>query len=102
MRYRMLALAVVFTISISPAVANWGHWRGDTGNGASATATPPTTWSDSENVKWKVAIPGRGSGSPVVWGDSVFVVTAVPADGSTQAEPAPVELRFALVVIAAT
>lgn len=97
MRYRMLALAVVFTISISPAVANWGHWRGDTGNGASATATPPTTWSDSENVKWKVAIPGRGSGSPVVWGDSVFVVTAVPADGSTQAEPAPVELQFKLL-----
>ena len=56
---------------------NWGHWRGPNGNGAAENASPPTQWSDTENVKWKVAIPGKGSGSPVVWGDKVFVVTGV-------------------------
>ncbi len=56
----------------------WGHWRGPTGNGSSATAQPPVKFGEEENLKWKVAIPGRGSGSPVVWGDKVFVVTAVP------------------------
>jgi outer membrane protein assembly factor BamB len=65
-------------LAISPAWAgNWGHWRGESGNGVSTTATPPTTWSANQNVRWKVAIPGNGSGSPVVWGDQVFVTTAV-------------------------
>ena len=41
-------------------------------------AHPPTTWSSTENVKWKVEIPGNGSGSPVIWDDRVFVVTAIP------------------------
>jgi len=60
---------------------NWAHWRGHGGNGISTTATPPTTWSESENVKWKVEIPGRGSGSPVIWEDRVFVTSAVPEAG---------------------
>jgi outer membrane protein assembly factor BamB len=58
---------------------NWGHWRGESGSGISSTATPPTEWSPTKNIRWQVAIPGRGSGSPVVWKDRVFVVTAVPA-----------------------
>lgn len=58
---------------------NWGHWRGPEGNGVSLTATPPVSWRvDGENMKWKVKIPGRGSGSPVVWEDKVFVTSAVP------------------------
>lgn len=60
---------------------NWGHWRGPTGNSVAASGSPPTQWSSTKNVKWKVEIPGKGSGSPVVWGNQVFVVTAVPADG---------------------
>ena len=74
----------VFVLSVSlltwetPACSqDWNHWRGSTGNGGSVDATPPTKWSDTENVKWKVEIPGRGSGSPVISGDKVFVVSAV-------------------------
>jgi outer membrane protein assembly factor BamB len=63
---------------------NWGHWRGESGNGISSDANPPTEWSSSKNVKWKVPIPGRGTGSPVIWKDQVFVVTAVDADGGNQ------------------
>jgi len=66
---------------------NWGHWRGESGNGVSSDANPPTSWSDSDNVRWKVPIAGRGSGSPVIWGDSVFVVTAVNGGGGNQAQP---------------
>lgn len=65
---------------------NWGHWRGPNGNGTSPTAKPPTTWSDTENVKWKVEIPGKGSGSPIVWEDRVFVVTAVAAERPVEGE----------------
>jgi len=57
---------------------NWGHWRGPTGNGIAINATPPTKWSPTNNVRWKVEVPGRGSSSPIIWDDSVFVTTAVP------------------------
>lgn len=66
----------------SADAGNWAHWRGPTGNGTAPGANPPTEWSATKNVKWKVAIPGRGSGSPVIWGNRVFVVTAVPSGGS--------------------
>ena len=88
-----LLLAALMFPSLSRA-DNWAHWRGPLGNGVSPTAKPPLRWSDTENVKWKVAIPGRGSGTPVVWENQVFVVTSVPAEGqATQparsAEPRP-------------
>ena len=78
MRKSIVSLALFFLFSTQAALAdNWGHWRGPAGNGAAEDANPPTEWSEKKNVKWKVAIPGKGSGSPVIWGDRVFVVTAV-------------------------
>lgn len=81
------ALGCFFAMSLltRPLYAdNWGHWRGESGNSVSASATPPLEWSETKNVKWKVAIPGKGSGSPVVWEDKVFVVSGVPTDGDDQ------------------
>ena len=72
----MIVLLIVL-ISSSVSADDWGHWRGPTGNGVALNANPPTQWSDSSNIKWKLEIPGKGSGSPIVWGDKVFVVTAV-------------------------
>jgi outer membrane protein assembly factor BamB len=57
---------------------NWGQWRGPLKTGAAPKADPPLTWSDTEGIKWKVKIPGRGTASPIVWDDQVFVVTAIP------------------------
>ncbi len=77
-------VALVFFLITQVALAdNWGHWRGPTGNGAATDASPPTEWSAKKNIKWKAAIPGKGSGSPVIWGDKVFVVTAVNAVGKS-------------------
>lgn len=56
---------------------NWGQWRGPKATGASETADPPIRWSETENIRWKTLIPGLGHSSPVVWGDRVFVTTAV-------------------------
>ena len=67
----------------------WGHWRGPIGNGTTEGA-PAVQWSASQNVKWQVEIPGAGSGSPVVWGDQVFVVTSVLG------EKKPGEFQFQL------
>ena len=52
-------------------------------------ADPPTEWSETKNVRWKVEIPGRGSGTPVVWGDRIFVLTAVPQGVDAAAAHAP-------------
>jgi outer membrane protein assembly factor BamB len=67
------------------AQAHWPQFRGVDGNGTSPTARPPIRWSESENVRWKVRIPGSGHSSPVVWQDRIFLLTAVSeteADGS--------------------
>jgi outer membrane protein assembly factor BamB len=55
----------------------WGHWRGPIGNGVSLTAKPPREFGLTKNLQWKREIPGSGSGSPVVWGNKVFVTSAV-------------------------
>ena len=56
----------------------WPQWRGPYANGVSRTADPPVEWSETKNIRWKIEIPGRGSSSPVVWGDLLFVTTAIP------------------------
>ena len=58
----------------------WPEWRGPQRTGVSPSAQPPTEWSETKNVRWKVELPGRGSASPIVWGDRLYVLTAVPAD----------------------
>ena len=87
MMTRTVFLSLVFaTFAVSLAQAdNWGHWRGPSGNGVAENANPPTEWSDTKNVKWKIAIPGKGSGSPVIWENKVFVVTGVSEGGDQQA-----------------
>src|SRR5687767_3664668 len=57
--------------------ANWPQWRGPALNGV-APGDAPLEWSDSRNVSWKIEIPGRGYSSPIVWGDKLFLTTAVP------------------------
>lgn len=56
---------------------NWHHWRGPLANGTAPKANPPLTWDNRTNVSWKTAIPGRGSATPIVWGERIFVVTAI-------------------------
>ncbi|MDG1896370.1 MAG: PQQ-binding-like beta-propeller repeat protein [Fuerstiella sp.] len=86
-----LILALILTCGTTAVADNWNHWRGDNGNGVSTNATPPTEWRSTKNVKWKVRIPGQGSGSPIIWEDKVYVVSGVPAstDRVTAAVPAP-------------
>ena len=87
---------VLVFLSLSPfAIAdNWGHWRGPTGNGSAVTATPPTEWSSTRNVKWKVELPGRGSSSPVIWDNQVFVTTAVPVKAGNTGKLPTLEFKL--------
>ena len=56
----------------------WPQWRGPLGTGAAPDADPPIEWSETENIRWETALPGMGHSTPVVWGDRVFLTTAVP------------------------
>ena len=95
-KLRTRGCAMLLLISLSSALMSerlvaedWGHWRGKNGNGV-AEGKPPVAFSDTKNVKWKVEISGAGSGSPVVWGDQVFVSTSVPG-------AQPQQLKFQLL-----
>ena len=60
----------------------WPNWRGPTGNGVAPHGDPPTTWSETQNVRWKVELPGLGNASPIVWEDRVYVMTSKPTDAA--------------------
>ncbi len=62
------------------AADNWPGFRGPTGDGVSTAKNIPTTWSETQNVVWKVPVHDKGWSSPVVWGNQVWVTTA-QADG---------------------
>lgn len=71
---------------------DWPMWRGSTGTGSAAGATPPLRWSDTQNVKWKTKIPGLGYSTPIIWKDRVYLLTAVQtnedAPQAAKSEPA--------------
>jgi outer membrane protein assembly factor BamB len=71
-----------------PYDQQWPQWRGPRATGEAPHGKPPVTWSEQKNVQWKVEVPGRGSASPIVWGDQVFVLTAIPT-GRSETPPAP-------------
>ena len=55
-----------------------------------ARGDAPTVWNDTTNIKWKTAIPGRGHSAPTIWGDRVFITTAIPI-GTPAPTPTPTE-----------
>lgn len=56
---------------------NWHQWRGPQADGVAPLGNPPIKWDEETNVKWKVSIPGLGAATPIIWGDQVFILTAV-------------------------
>ena len=58
----------------------WPMWRGPRATGAAVKGNPPITWSETENIKWKVKVPGQSLSTPVVWGDKMLFLTAIPIE----------------------
>lgn len=81
----MAGLAVGHLAQAAPADQNWGQWRGPLQNGIAPKANPPTEWSESKNVKWKVPLAGEGHATPIVWDNLVFIQVAVPAEKKPEA-----------------
>jgi len=68
---------------------NWPQWRGPDATGFSTNGNPPVEWSETNNVKWKIEIPGRGHSTPIIWEDMVFITTAVQTDQKVEKETPP-------------
>jgi outer membrane protein assembly factor BamB len=64
---------------------DWPQFRGPTGQGVSDEHNLPLTWSETQNVRWKTAIPGRGWSSPVIQGDRIWLTTATEEGRSLRA-----------------
>lgn len=70
-----LTLGVAFTTLVF-AEDNWPQFRGPDGMGHSNATGLPVTWSETQNIKWKTAIHGKGWSSPVIWGSQIWMTTA--------------------------
>src|SRR5262245_12867180 len=65
----LVAMATAATLSAE----NWPQWRGPAKNGVSAEKGLPLTWSTTENITWKVQMPGRSGSTPIIWGETIFL-----------------------------
>jgi outer membrane protein assembly factor BamB len=80
---RILIVAHALLVLAVPLLAEdssgrfWPQWRGPLGTGVAPQADPPIVWDETKNIRWKVSLPGKGHSTPIVWGDRVFVTTAV-------------------------
>jgi outer membrane protein assembly factor BamB len=75
-----LLLSVLPVAALAGGPAWWPQWRGLCGQGHSEDVRAPLSWSEKENVLWKVSLPGIGNSTPVVWGDRLYL-TASSNDG---------------------
>ncbi|HKY04983.1 MAG TPA: serine/threonine protein kinase, partial [Blastocatellia bacterium] len=78
---RLWPLVIVLLLAATSYAAgggsNWPQWRGPESQGVSKDKGLPTEWSATKNLQWKAAVAGRGHSSPIVWGDHIFLTTAI-------------------------
>ncbi|MDB4538514.1 PQQ-like beta-propeller repeat protein [bacterium] len=102
-RTLLSACAAALTLSVLAGSAeafptqegdSWPSWRGPDRNGVAPSGGAPTVWGEEKNVRWRAELPGLGISTPVVWGDYLYVTTAVETDklaDGAKAEPEPAE-----------
>ncbi len=83
----LLACPARAETNTSPADAShsWSQWRGPMANGVAPHANPPTIWSETRNIRWKIALPGKGHSSPIVYGDRIYAMAAAPVGEAQKA-----------------
>jgi outer membrane protein assembly factor BamB len=117
MRKFLLIILAAFSLTVPVTSQNgnsaehyWPQWRGPLGAGVALHANPPVEWSESKNIRWKIALPGNGHSTPIVWDDRVFITTAVPygealppkyseASGAHDIQPVTHRHRFVVIAV---
>lgn len=106
----LAALALLLSNGIiASATDNWPQWRGPDQNGVSDATNLPLTWSAEENIVWKTPLPSFSGGTPIIWGDRIFITTAVLYGGALNPQYSdapgahdirPITHRYKFMVIA--
>lgn len=94
-------LLVVCLAAAIPAMADdWPRFRGESGRGVSTDeAAVPSTWSDTENLKWKCELPGPGLSSPIIVGKRVYLTSWTGYEAGDGSSDNPEDLKRALVCV---
>lgn len=90
----LVTLAATSVVSVAEPAADeyWPQWRGPMATGVAPNGNPPVEWTSDKNIAWKVEIPGKGYASPIVWKDTIYVLSAVPTGEPIEIpEPPPSE-----------
>ena len=87
--YLLFMLLCVGSLSVAAQTNHWPSFRGEFAAGVADKQNLPETWDGAKGagVKWKVRIPGLAHSSPVIWGDQVFVTTAISSKGEAKFKP---------------
>src|SRR6476659_1711822 len=83
---KIIAVGIVILLSGFARAENWPQFRGPGGDGLTRDAVHPSQWSEDQHVAWKTKIDGVGWSQPIVWGNKVFVTSAV-AEGQKRPKP---------------
>jgi outer membrane protein assembly factor BamB len=82
-RLTAVAFSLVLLTSVSiHADQHWLNWRGTQSNGNAADGDYPTSWSEENNIHWKISIPGRGGSTPIVVGKKIFLTAGIDGQNS--------------------
>jgi len=84
---RTIIAILLLSATLFAADDDWPRWRGPNDDGV-ARGDVPTQFSATEHVAWKAHIPGRGHSSPIIWGDRIFLTTAIPTGATDEYAPA--------------
>ena len=80
-----MRVLILLLLCVPILAEDWPEFRGPTGQGVSVERGLPLTWNEDKNVKWKVAIPGKGWSSPAILGDRIWLTTATEEGKSLRA-----------------
>jgi len=84
---------------VTESMHYWPQWRGPSGTGSVPSGNPPIKWSETSNIRWKIPLPGVGHGTPVIWGNHIFVTAAVPPNGSKIGKIPPGPVKFVVMAM---
>ena len=95
---RRVALVVVLVVALTGFLHadNWPQFRGTQGGVAADHPSLPDTWSATQNIVWKLDVPGYAWSSPIVWGDHIFITSAINTSGEAAMRPVSDYLSLAL------
>lgn len=80
MKYTSVILIFLVAATFQMSAQNWPSWRGTNHIGSVESGNPPIEFSETLNLKWKIAIPGKGHATPIVWGEQIIILTSVATE----------------------